>query len=231
MPALQLGQYWRSALATHKSLSSLCSQHPHNPPGFLCLSCRWDNADRLLRVRWWPLLFGQAWNHGAGSTGTAISCDTLANPGWYGRCHETFISSENCTYVGLMRTSGWGDSWEGLDMLHCAWIAWLNSLPSIAPNFSNSSFITYRAFKKLNFVWVISLPLSIELVFVALWSTWHSVHKRKEPGICLCICVHVNIYIWTYCSLVIKQCPVHISFQRLRSPWQLSQTLDFSPNL
>lgn len=63
------------------------------------------------------------------------------------------------------------DSWEGLDMLHCSEIGRLNSLPRVAPNFSKNSILARRAFKKLNFIKVSSLPSNIELGIIASWST------------------------------------------------------------
>lgn len=50
------------------------------------------------------MLVGKARHHGAGGKGFALRGDTLTHPGGHGGCHETFIPSENCTYVELITT-------------------------------------------------------------------------------------------------------------------------------
>lgn len=94
---------WELWWSVHRSLRLPASEPPVYPRVSPCLSSRWDDAHRLFRVRWWSVLLGEAWHHGASCPGSAISCNTLAHPGGHGRRHETFISSENCTYVELIK--------------------------------------------------------------------------------------------------------------------------------
>lgn len=125
-------------------------------PTRLSLSCRWDNAHRLFRVCWWPVLIGEAWHHGAGGKGFAFSCNTLTHPGGHGGCHETFISSENCTYVEVIKTcfigvailtlySGARTCTNDVSLLTGS----LTHRNGITPNFSNTKIIFNNLLRKL----------------------------------------------------------------------------------
>lgn len=94
----------RAKSPTHRWLGLLVSECPVYSHASRCLSSRRDHAHRLLGVCGRPVLVGEAWHHGAGGPGLALGCDAPTHPGRHGRCHETFISSENCTYAELVTT-------------------------------------------------------------------------------------------------------------------------------
>lgn len=94
---------WELWWPVHRSFRLPASEPAVYPRVSPCLSSRWDDAHRLFRVRWWSVLLGEAWHHGASCPGSAIGCNALAHPGGHGRRHETSISSENCTYVELIK--------------------------------------------------------------------------------------------------------------------------------
>lgn len=145
MVVLQQKQPWQ----VYRSLWQTASEPPSDPPVSPCLSYRWDHAHRLFRVRWWPVLLGEAGHHGAGGQGSAVGCDALAHPGRHGRCHETFISPENCTYIGLLQTYL---VWVAILTMECTALNGTKDIspaPQIsdgstkwcAPNFSNTTII------------------------------------------------------------------------------------------
>lgn len=127
------------------------------PTGFLCLSSRRDHAHRLLRVCWWPVLVREAWHHGAGGKGFALGCHTLTHPGGHGGCHETFISSENCTYVEFTKICFlWWQCWPCTlqpwtvrKMVQCSLDHSVTHLGGIPPNCSNIKIIFNNIFKNL----------------------------------------------------------------------------------
>lgn len=48
-------------------------------------------------------LSGEAGTMVRAASALLICCDPLAHPGRHGRRHEAFVSSENCTYVELIK--------------------------------------------------------------------------------------------------------------------------------